>query len=133
MAHQLTIFYDGGCPLCVREMRHLFKLQQQQHHQRIIFEDILAEDFEQRFPMIDPQRARAILHGMTANGELLLGLDVTHQAWKAVGRGWLTAPIRWPLIRWFADRVYLWFARHRYKISEVVTGQARCKQCRIDR
>lgn len=133
MAHQLTIFYDGGCPLCVREMRHLFKLQQQQRHQRIIFEDILAEDFEQRFPMIDPQRARAILHGMTANGELLLGLDVTHQAWKAVGRGWLTAPIRWPLIRWFADRVYLWFARHRYKISEVVTGQARCEQCRIDR
>jgi len=33
------------------------------------------------------------------------------------------------IIRWFADRAYLYFARNRYRISELLTGQARCEPC----
>ncbi|WP_113906334.1 thiol-disulfide oxidoreductase DCC family protein [Aliidiomarina celeris] len=126
---KLTIFYDGGCPLCVREMKHLKRLDQ---NGKMAFEDILAADFEARFPHVSIENANRILHGMNGNGVMLYGLDVTHAAWSLVGRGWLTAPMRWPLIRWVADKVYLWFARNRYTVSKVLTGKARCEQCSID-
>ena len=51
---QLTIFYDGGCPLCVREMRHLKRLDQRQ---QMAFEDINAEDFNHRYPQVSFRRA----------------------------------------------------------------------------
>ncbi|MCL5049380.1 MAG: DUF393 domain-containing protein [Firmicutes bacterium] len=126
---QLTIFYDGGCPLCVREMRHLKRLDQRQ---QMAFEDINAENFNQRFPHVSFSRANQILHGMNGEGEMLYGLDVTHAAWSLVGRGWLTAPLRWPLIRWFADKAYLFFARNRNGISKLLTGKSRCDVCSLD-
>lgn len=126
---QLTIFYDGGCPLCVREMRHLKRLDK---HQNMAFEDINAGDFNQRYPQVSFTRANQILHGMNADGEMLYGLDVTHAAWSLVGRGWLTAPLRWPLIRWLADKGYLFFARNRNSISKMLTGKSRCDVCSID-
>ncbi|MEK9766399.1 MAG: DCC1-like thiol-disulfide oxidoreductase family protein, partial [Thalassolituus sp.] len=70
-----------------------------------------------------------ILHADTASGELLLGLDVTYRAWALVGKGFWIAPLRWPVIRWFADKAYLWFARNRYKVSGWLTGQERCNTC----
>src|SRR5690606_32724333 len=126
---QITVFYDGNCPLCVREMRHLKRLDAQHN---IKLEDIQAEGFRERFPEVDPDRANAMLHGLDSNGQWLYGLDVTHAAWQAVGRGWMIAPLRWPIIRWFADKAYLFFARHRSRISKLLTGQERCESCRID-
>ncbi|MCH8501057.1 MAG: DUF393 domain-containing protein [Aliidiomarina sp.] len=126
---QLIIFYDGGCPLCVREMRHLKRLDSRQH---MAFEDINADDFNVRYPQVSFQRANQILHGMNAKGDLLYGLDVTHAAWSLVGRGWLTAPLRWPIVRWFADKAYLLFARNRNGISKLLTGKRRCDVCSID-
>src|SRR5690554_3743594 len=126
---QLTIFYDGGCPLCVREMRHLKRLDK---HQNMVFEDINAGDFNQRYPQVSFTRANQILHGMNADGEMLYGLDVTHAAWSLVGRGWLTAPLRWPLIRGLADKGYLFFARNRNSISKLLTGKSRCDVCSIE-
>ncbi|HET8817415.1 MAG TPA: DUF393 domain-containing protein [Pseudidiomarina sp.] len=125
----LIIFYDGGCPLCLHEMRQLRK---RDPDHRIQIEDILADDFPQRFPQIDPVQADRMLHGQLADGTVIYGLDVTHKAWSLVGRGWLTAPLRWPLIRVLTDWIYLWFARHRNTISRVLTGNERCSRCRID-
>ena len=121
----LTLFYDGTCPLCVNEINHLKRLDQRQ---RIAFEDIHAEDFTRRYPDVDREEASAILLG-DVHGQRIRGLDVTHRAWSLVGRGWLTAPLRWPLIRPIADRVYLWFAPRRYRISGWLTGRQRCESC----
>ncbi|MCE3028457.1 MULTISPECIES: thiol-disulfide oxidoreductase DCC family protein [unclassified Salinicola] len=130
---ELTLFYDGACPLCVHEITHLRRLDR---HRRIRFEDIHAADFSQRWPDVDPADASAILLGYY-RGERLRGLDVTHRAWSLVGRGWLTAPLRWPLVKPLADRVYRWFAPRRYLLSGWLTGRQRCApcdsgQCRID-
>ena len=131
MATELILFYDGGCPLCVHEMRQL-KALDQKRKQRLQFEDIWAHDFAKRFPAIDIEQANRILHGQRADGTLLYGLDVTHAAWSAVGRGWLTAPLRWPGLRWLADKGYLGFAKHRNRISKLITGKERCLQCSLD-
>ncbi|WP_305374481.1 thiol-disulfide oxidoreductase DCC family protein [Photobacterium leiognathi] len=137
---KMIIFYDGSCPLCVAEMK---QLQQLNVRKRLMFEDILAVDFQQRFPNISVQKASNVLHGLLyqdtgiinkyqAETTLLLGLDVTYQAWKMVGKKpWLKL-LRLPVIRFFADKAYLFFARNRYRISALLTGKARCKQCSIE-
>jgi predicted DCC family thiol-disulfide oxidoreductase YuxK len=130
MTVALTIFYDGGCPLCVAEMRHLQKLDTAGN---IAFENIYEKDFSVRFPHIDQQQADRILHGQTGEGDMLFGLDVTYRAWVLVGKRKWVAVLRWPLIKGFADIGYLFFARNRYTISRLLTGQSRCDSCNIDR
>jgi len=125
---QLTIFYDGGCPLCAIEMRHLKRLNQDN---KLGFVDIMAADFAERFPALDWQALNDRIHAMRADGTMLIGLDVTYEAWRLVGKGWLYAPLRWPLVKPLADRFYLWFAKHRYRISYLLTGQKRCQQCEL--
>lgn len=124
----LTVFYDGHCPLCVVEMRQLRRLDVDG---KLCLEDIHAADFSARYPDIDPTAADAILHGRYADGMLIFGLDVTHQAWACVGRKPWLAVLRWPLVRPLADRAYLLFARHRYRISWWLTGRRRCVSCAL--
>lgn len=126
----LTIFYDSRCPLCRAEMQ---QLQAYDKNASLRFADIHAHDFSQRYPHIDPQRANRILHGQLDNGEVLLGLDVTWRAWSLVGKHKWLALLRWPIIRYVADGAYLLFARYRYGISFLLTGQSRCRgECSLD-
>jgi len=124
----LTIFFDSQCPLCVDEMR---RLKQRDHKQDIHLVDLYDEAALEHYPNIDAQHASRILHAITDDGTLLLGLDVTHKAWQLVGLGYLTAPLRWPLIKPIADYCYLGFAKHRYTISRWLTGKTRCERCRL--
>lgn len=125
----LTIFYDGNCPLCATEMQALRRYDQ---HNRIQLEDIHQTDFGQRFPDIDKNKATNILHGKL-NGVTLLGLDVTCHAWRLVGKKPWIALLRFPIIKPFADMGYLFFAKHRTRISSILMGKKSCKngQCGI--
>lgn len=137
----LTIFYDGYCPLCVKEMRHLKKLDTAR---KLTLVDVNDSDFASNYPEIDPHYALSRLHGYLfqsehkspnhkskANKQLVTGLDVTYHAWRMVGRGWLVAPLRWPVIKWFSDKAYIFFAKHRHRISQWITGQPRCERCKL--
>ncbi|WP_394131858.1 thiol-disulfide oxidoreductase DCC family protein [Shewanella maritima] len=126
----LTIFYDSACPLCSREMAQL------KHHDRfnkILLEDLNAEDISERYPMLDVERANTVLHGITEDGQWLLGLDVTARAWGLVGKHCWVKLLRLPLIKPIADKAYLSFAANRYQISYWLTGQKRCDngQCQM--
>lgn len=127
---ELTIFYDGGCPLCLAEMKHLMELDR---NKKLEFVDINQENFQAIYPDINRDQADQILHGQLATGKILLGLDVTHKAWSLVGKGNWTAIIRWPVVRYMADFVYLQFARHRHFLSRIITGKERCESCSIER
>jgi predicted DCC family thiol-disulfide oxidoreductase YuxK len=127
---ELKIFYDGGCPLCLSEMKHLMKLDQQQ---KIDLVDINQESFQAKYPDINREKADRILHGQLANGKILLGLDVTYKAWNLVEKGKWIAIIRWPIIRIFADFAYLQFAHHRHFLSRLLTGKERCESCSLER
>lgn len=122
----LTIIIDGGCPLCVIEMRNLKK---KDHSDSIKIVDLHDDDFRNKFPDVDTEKAMGLLHGQLDSGEWLTGLDVTHKAWSLVGCGWRTAFLRWPIIRPMADTAYHFFARHRDVISKVLTGKSRLDDC----
>ena len=127
---ELKIYYDGGCPLCLSEMKHLLKLDQQK---KLVLIDINQRDFEQKYPHINRREADRILHGELADGSIILGLDVTHKAWSLVGKGKWTAMIRLPIIGSVADFAYLQFARHRHFLSRLITGKERCETCSLER
>ena len=127
---ELKIYYDGGCPLCLAEMKHLLKLDQQK---KLVLIDINQQDFEQKYPHINRREADRILHGELADGSIILGLDVTHKAWSLVGKGKWTAMIRLPIISSVADFAYLQFARHRHFLSRLITGKERCETCSLER
>jgi predicted DCC family thiol-disulfide oxidoreductase YuxK len=122
MHTQLTLFYDGYCPLCLAEMS---KLREYDKQGLLSFVDIHETDFALHFPLLSWQELNARIHGQLADGRLISGLDVTYLAWKLVGKGWVYAPLRWPIIAWLADRAYLFFARYRYQISYLLTGKKR--------
>jgi len=123
----LTIFHDGSCPLCSKEIDQLKALNTAD---KLSFQDIQAQDFSQRYPHIDKDEAERILHGQLANGDMIYGLDVTCLAWKTVGKHRWLSILRWPVIRWFADRTYLFFARYRNTISSwFITKSKNADEC----
>lgn len=122
--YPLTLFYDGTCPLCMMEMKQLMK---RNSAKQLAFEDINVDDFSSRYPTFDKAALNARIHAMWSNGDVITGLDVTYEAWRAVGKGWVYAPLRWPLIKPLADWGYTKFAKHRYTISFLLTGKRR--QC----
>ncbi|MDN2664440.1 DUF393 domain-containing protein [Psychromonas sp. 14N.309.X.WAT.B.A12] len=113
---QLTIFFDGQCPLCTLEMQ---RLKEQDKDNQILLVDLHQEDFKTIYPEINIEQGLAILHGQY-KGKILLGLDVTHRAWTLVGKGWLVAPLQWPIIRPLSHQVYLLVARYRQPISNFI-------------
>lgn len=127
---KLKIFYDGFCPLCSVEIN---QLRTYDSNNQLSFEDIHAPDFVKRYPYIDQVKANRILHGQLNDGEMIYGLDVTCLAWKTVGKHRWLSILRWPVIRWFADLAYLFFARHRNSISSLLSGKNKvtnCTRCR---
>lgn len=127
---ELTVFYDGLCPLCNAEMRHLKKNDSEN---KIALVDITSACFPVDYPHLDKQTLNDRIHGLLADGQMISGLDVTYKAWDLVGKGWIYAPLRWPLIRPLADVCYTLFAKHRYRISFLLTGKRRCKPCEASR
>ena len=127
---QLTIFYDSRCPLCLTEMKHLVKHDENSHIRLI---DLHACDLNRLYPQIDKHKAMQRLHGQLDTGEMIYGLDVTCIAWSLVGKyRWLKI-LRWPLIRPITDLGYQFFARYRENIALLVAGKKHCKQCAIQR
>ncbi|WP_353506898.1 DUF393 domain-containing protein [Aliiglaciecola sp. LCG003] len=123
---QFKLFYDGLCPLCMLEIRKLANLD---HQLKIHFVDIQAEQFAHDYPSLDKVVLSNRIHAQLENGQFVTGLDANFEVWKRVGRGWIFAPLRWPLVRWFADRGYNFFAKHRHRISYLITGKKRALYC----
>jgi len=125
---ELTIFYDGGCPLCAAEIGYLEKLDKAK---KMAFENIYAPLFSQRFPHINIKEADKVLHGQWRDGSIIYGLDVTYHSWALVGKGRFVAILRWPVFKQLAQLGYRFFARYRHRISALVTGKSRCEPCAI--
>ena len=125
----LTIYYDGHCPLCMKEMQ---LLKRHDNKKLINFVDLHNEVFSKHHPHINTSEAIRILHGQLNTGELLLGLDVTCKAWSLVGKHKWLAILRWPLIRTIADVFYRVFARYRNKVSYLLTGNKTCNSCNLN-
>jgi predicted DCC family thiol-disulfide oxidoreductase YuxK len=105
-----TLYFDGTCPLCSKEISLLKKLSKDQ----LIFADIQnISSTDTQLPSREALLRR--LHLRLMNGEWLVGLDANVAVWSYTKYGFLFKILRWPLIGHIADRIYANWADNRYE------------------
>lgn len=127
---QLTLLYDGGCPLCVREVRFL-----RQRNQRgfLRFVDVDSEDYTpDAWAGITYRQAMARIHAIRADGTVLTDVSVFREAYRLIGLGWIYAPTTWPLLGALVDRVYKVWASQRLRLTGRADLETLCSErCRV--
>ena len=112
---ELTLLYDGGCPLCLREVRFL---QGRDRQGRLAFVDIDAADYDpSRHEGIDYRQAMGRIHAISASGDVVTDVAVFRAAYRLIGLGWLYAPTTWPLVGRLIDWLYALWADARLKLT----------------
>ncbi len=114
-ARPFTILIDGRCTLCRREAAFVQRLDHGRGLLRIV--DITLADFDPAALGTTMDAVMGQIHGIAPDGTLLRGMEVFRRAYGAVGKRWLLAWTAWPILRPIVDQLYLWFARHRVRIS----------------
>ena len=127
---KLTLFYDGRCPLCSWEKHHLMR---HNRHGRLGFIDIQSPEFDAAAYGVSLETLMRRMHGLAADGQMLVGVEALIASYRAVGWWWAYLPLS-VVPRALADVAYGWFADHRYAISRRfgqwlggVCEQGRCK------
>ncbi len=100
-----TLYFDGNCPLCAKEMALLNRLK----NSKLELVDLWQSQTD--IPTDDLLR---VLHLQTPQGEWKKGLDANVAAWSHTPIGFIFMPLRWPIIRIFADKIYYRWAEKRF-------------------
>ena len=111
---EVEVFYDGHCPLCMREVTLLRRMDRRA---RIRFTDIAAPDFDAAALGLDWDTLMARIHGRLPDGTVIEGVEVFRRLYAAVGLSWLVALTRLPGIAGLLDAGYRWFARNRLRLT----------------
>ena len=123
---ELTLLYDGDCPLCSREVAFL-RRRDRRGALRLV--DLAGPEFDPEAFGLSRERAMARIHGVLPDGQLVEGMEVFRRAYAAIGLGWLLAPSRWPVLGRLFDAGYAWFARNRLRLTG--RGPACTEQCAL--
>jgi predicted DCC family thiol-disulfide oxidoreductase YuxK len=115
----VEVFYDGDCPLCMREIRMLQGLDRRQ---RIGFIDIAAPDFDADAMGVSWHALMDRIHGRLPDGSLIEGVEVFRRLYAAVGFSPLVALTRLPGISQLLDAAYRVFAKHRLRLTGRCSG-----------
>ena len=116
----LTILFDGGCPLCLREVELLGRKDRQRHGERLKldFVDIDQADYNpDSYAGISYREAMGRIHAIDASGAVLRDVEVFRRAYELIGLGWLYAPTQWPLLRPMTNLAYGIWADMRLRIT----------------
>ncbi|VTS06186.1 thiol-disulfide oxidoreductase DCC family protein [Tuwongella immobilis] len=108
---QVTVFYDGLCPLCSREINHYRKVVRDGS---IGYVDISEPTFDAAAFGLDPVQVHRHLHVVDASGKVFKGVDSFLKLWPHV-----------PGMRWLAPLVGTWGIRHLAKLGYAVFARIR--------
>jgi predicted DCC family thiol-disulfide oxidoreductase YuxK len=76
---QLTVFYDGGCPLCRREIAHYRRIDRRS---AIDWVDIMDDDGALDAAGLDLATAMRRIHAREPDGHLVTGVDAFAAVWR---------------------------------------------------
>jgi predicted DCC family thiol-disulfide oxidoreductase YuxK len=112
---ELTVWYDGGCPLCLREISVMRRLDRRG---AISFIDVTSEN---SFCPISPAELLARFHAQE-NGLMLSGAAAFAAMWRAIP---VLRPLglaaRNRLVLAGLERIYIVFLKHRPRLQRFVT------------
>ena len=112
--YPLTVFYDGGCPVCAREMACY---RRRVCDGRLSFIDISQPDFDPTLYGRSRQEFMAQMHVMDTNGRFFVGVEAFRALWRGmpgVVYPFLATLAGLPGIHLLARVGYHWFARLRH-------------------
>jgi predicted DCC family thiol-disulfide oxidoreductase YuxK len=121
---EIEVFFDGGCPLCLREVMFL---KRRDRHGRIKFTDIDASDFSPESCGKTYDELMARMHGRLPDGSWITGVEVFRRLYAAVGFGPLVMLTRLPVISHIMDLGYRLFAKNRLRL----TGRCTTRSCSV--
>lgn len=119
---EIEVFFDGGCPLCLREIQFL---KRRDRHGRIKFTDIDAPDFAPESYGKTYDELMAKIYGRLPDGTWVAGVEVFRRLYSAVGFGPLVVLTRLPVIAQALDLGYRIFASNRLRL----TGRCAAQSC----
>lgn len=118
---------DGECPLCRKEGALLRWLDRGRG--RLTLVDITDPSFDPASYGRTMEEVMGHIHGVTADGQVVAGMEVFRRAYAAVGMGWLLGWTRLPVASRIADACYAFFAKHRLRL----TGRCESGRCVVPR
>lgn len=110
----VEVFFDGQCPLCVREINMLRRLDRAG---RIRFTDITDPAFDPASTGRTFEQLMDRIHARLADGTIIEGVEVFRRLYTAVGFGPIVAITRLPGLSWLLDQGYRLFAKNRLKLT----------------
>ena len=112
---KLTIFFDGGCPLCKRE---IYFLQSRNKKGYLSFIDINTSDFYLDLKYgITYKQAMERIHALKSDGSVIKDIKVFQEAYNLIDLGWIYAPTKIPIFDKFIEFVYRIWAKYRLKLT----------------
>lgn len=107
------VFYDGGCPLCRREIAHYQRIDRER---RIQWTDIQQQPDTLRAHGLSWEQAMQRMHVLGSDGQMVSGAAAFAALWSHIPRYRLLAGfVSLPGIHWLTEQVYSVFARRRYR------------------
>lgn len=115
---QDTLFYDGNCPICLKEINHLKSIA----NLSLAFANI----WDMELSETERETLLSQLHVKTASGEMLTGFIANIHAWQHTRYGpiltiWRYAPLRWAGNLGY--RIWLWY--YQYQKSRCSIGSSK--------
>lgn len=110
----VTLFHDGHCPLCQREVAWLSR---HPHRERVRLVDIQAPDFDAAALGGSFTAMMGRLHVRDAKGHWYLGMDASRALYAVLGYRRLVWLSTLPGIGGAMDAGYRGFARHRLRLG----------------
>ena len=112
---KLTIFFDGGCPLCKREVDFLKSKNQSGC---LNFIDINSTDFSLDIKYgFTYKQAMERIHALKSDGSVIKDIKVFQEAYSLIGLGWIYAPTKLPILDKIIEFIYGVWAKYRLKIT----------------
>jgi predicted DCC family thiol-disulfide oxidoreductase YuxK len=121
---QVEAFYDGDCPLCLREVRLLRRLDR--GRDRILFTNIADPSFDPDSLGMEWSAFMRRMHGRLPDGSWVEGVEVFRRMYAAVGFGPLVWLSRAPGVKQLLDWLYDRFAENRLRLTGRCTASGSC-------
>jgi len=121
---RVEVFYDGDCPLCMKEISLLRWLDRKD---RIRFTDIAVPEFDPATIDRTFEEVMRRIHGRLPDGQIIEGVEVFRHLYSAVGFGPVVFLTRLPVLKQLCDLGYVIFAKYRLK----VTGRCLEEACEL--
>ena len=113
----LTVFYDGACPLCEREI-NFFK--NRSGAEQVDWVDVSNSDEEYVHQGLSREEAMSRFHVVTSEGEILSGGSAFAGLWRSIS---IFKPLGWMFrikpLAWLLDRLYDYFLKHRPRLQKL--------------